>query len=294
MRYAPRIRSALFVPAGREDFLTRAADRGADAVILDLEDSVSAAGKERAREAAGEWIAARGEAARPVVCVRVNALDDGVLAEDLEHVVQPALRAVLVPKIRHEDDVRAVAEELAYYEGRRGMPLGTVRIWPLVETVDAVQRAAAIASASPRVAYMGGGSSAGGDLARELNFEWSPDGLETLYVRSKVLVDVRAAGVPNPVSGLVTDIDDIDVVRQFAAQARRLGYEGMMVIHPSHVAIANEVFAATAEQLREARAILDALASAEREGVAAVVVDGRMVDTAMARSAAELLEREGR
>ena len=122
--------------------------------------------------------------------MRVAALGDGELDADLDAVVHPHLTAVLVPKVIHEDQVVEVAEALAHFEGRRAMPRGQVRIWPLVETAAAVQRSDRIARASARVAFMGGGTSRQGDIARALGFRWSAEGLETLYLRSKVLVDV--------------------------------------------------------------------------------------------------------
>jgi citrate lyase subunit beta/citryl-CoA lyase len=227
-----------------------------------------------------EWLEARPAPVDPVACVRLHAPDDHQLDEDLDAVVQPHLTAVLVPKVSHEDEVVEVAEALAFYEGRRGLPRGKVRIWPLVETATAVQRADRIARASDRVAYMGGGTSRQGDIARALGFQWSAEGQETLFVRSKVLVDVRAAGVPNPVSGLVSSLDASADLETFARQSRALGYEGLMVIHPSQVALVNEVFSPTAADREEARAVISALADAEAQGLGAITFRGRMIDRA--------------
>jgi citrate lyase subunit beta/citryl-CoA lyase len=278
----PRVRSALFVPGTRDDFVAKADTRGADAVIFDLEDSVAEGRLDDARALVGGWIHDRTSRVGPVVCVRVNALVEGRLDGDLDAVVHDAITAVVVPKITHEDDVAAVAEAVAHIEGRRGLPRGHVRIWPLVETAAAVQRADRLASASPRVAYMGGGTSRQGDIARALGFRWTPEGLETLFVRSKVLVDVRAAGVPNPISGLVSNLADPSDLETFARQSRQLGYEGLMVIHPSQVALVNGVFSPTDDERREAREVIAALADAEARGLGAVTHRGRMIDRAMA------------
>ena len=218
----------------------------------------------------------------PVVCVRLHAPEDDELDADLDAVVHPHLTAVLVPKVTHEDQVVEVAEALAFHEGRRGMPRGQVRIWPLVETArrDPARRSHR-RERRTRVAYMGGGTSRQGDIARALGFRWSPEGLETLFLRSKVLVDVRAAGVPNPISGLVSSIDGTDDLLTFAQQSRALGYEGVMCIHPSQVALVNEVFSPTAEERQEAGVIVPAaLAVAEEQGLGAVTYRGRMIDRA--------------
>lgn len=280
VRPVPRVRSALFIPGSREDFLEKADQRGADAVLIDLEDSVVAGKIDAARELVGNWLQARPAAVDPVACVRLHAPDENELDADLDAVVHPHLTAVLVPKVTHEDEVIEVAEALAHYEGRRGMPRGEVRIWPLVETAAAVQRSDRIARASARVAYMGGGTSRQGDIARALGFRWSAEGFETLYLRSKVLVDVRAAGVPNPISGLVSSLDGNEDLETFARQSRALGYEGLMVIHPSQVPLVNEVFSPTDEERQEAREVLAALADAERHGLGAVIYRGRMIDRA--------------
>jgi citrate lyase subunit beta/citryl-CoA lyase len=280
VRPVPRVRSALFVPGSRADFLEKADQRGADAVLIDLEDSVVAGRIDAARELVSNWVQARPSPVEPVVCVRLHAPEDGDLDADLDAVVHPLLTAVLVPKVTGEEEVVEVAEALAHYEGRRGMPRGQVRIWPLVETAAAVQRSDRIARASARVAYMGGGTSRQGDIARALGFRWSADGLETLYLRSKVLVDVRAAGVPNPISGLVSSLESHEDLDTFARQSRALGYEGLMVIHPSQVALVNGVFSPTDEERQEARDVLAALADAEERGLGAVTYGGRMIDRA--------------
>ena len=170
-----------------------------------------------------------------------------------------------------------------------GLPAGDIRIWPIVETARAVRAAYEIARASPRVAYMGGSAGDQGDLARELGFRWSPDFVETLYVRSKVLVDVRAAGVPNPMTGVVTSLDGTAQVEAFARQSRGLGYEGMMVIHPAHIEPVNAAFSPSDEELAAARRLLAAMEQAERGGDGAIAHEGGMVDAAMVRLARELL-----
>ena len=288
-RRAPRIRSALFIPAQRADFLEKADTRGADAVILDLEDAVALPGKSSARLHAGTWLRDRPAEKSPLATVRVNAVGEGAIERDLDAVVHPSLLAVLIPKLRSAEEIVEVAELLSWYEGKRGMQRGAVRIWPIIETAEAVRDVSTIAAASARVAYLGGGTSEQGDLARAIGFEWSVEGLETLYIRSHVLVAARAAGIANPMTGLVSGLADIDEVRSFALSSRRLGYSGMMVIHPSHVAVVNEVFTPTAAQLREAKRVIAVLDHAGESGIGAVQHDGRMIDVAMARTATALM-----
>jgi citrate lyase subunit beta/citryl-CoA lyase len=161
----------------------------------------------------------------------------------------------------------------------------------LVETASAVRLAYDIATASARVAFFGAGVSRNGDIARAIGYRWTAEGTETLFLRSKVLVDARAAGVHNPITGIWGDVDDLDGLRSFAVRSRDLGYEGLMCIHPSHVDVIHDVFTPTDDELRAAVRLLDAVDAAAREGVGAFRLDGRLVDAAHAETARALLRR---
>jgi citrate lyase subunit beta / citryl-CoA lyase len=290
----PRVRSALFVPAHREDYLAKADARGADAVILDLEDSVAEEARDRALEAASGWIADRSNPHSPAVVVRINPLSKGRMHAEVMRLVSPNLTAIQVPKVESAQDIRTVSEFLSYAEGAHGLDHGRIRIWPLVESATAIRRSAKLARSSSRIAFMGGGAAAGGDLATSVGFRWTASMQETHLLRAKVLLDARAAGVRNPMSGIFVDIDDLDGLKRFALQNRDLGYEGMMVIHPSHVDVVNQVFGPTEDELREAEEIVAAVNSAGRRGDGAIRVRGRMVDEAHAKTARALLARAGR
>lgn len=292
-RWAPRIRSALFVPAQRAEFLHKADDRGADALILDLEDAVAESGKSAARSNAADWLADRRRGDGAWAMARINTSQVEELESDLAAVVHDSLLAVLVPKITQPDDVRLVADLLSWHEGRQGVRRGQTLIWPIIETAAAVRRADEIACASDRIEFMGGGTSRDGDLARSVGFEWTPEGLETLVIRSQTLVAARAAGVQHPMTGLVSGLADIAEVRTFAQSSRQLGYTGMMVIHPDQVATVNEVFTPTLERLDDARRVIRALDHAATEGIGAVEHDGRMIDGAMAQTAMKVLADAG-
>jgi citrate lyase subunit beta / citryl-CoA lyase len=290
----PRIRSALFVPAHREDYLAKADARGADAVILDLEDSVAEGARDRAVEAASRWIANRPDPHSPVVIVRINPLSKRRMQSEIMKLVSPNLTAVQIPKVDSPQDIRTVSEFLGYAEGVRGLDYGRIRVWPLIESAAAVQRSRKLASSSTRIAFMGGGAAEGGDLAASVGFRWTASMQETHPLRAKVLLDARAAGVPNPMSGIFVDIADLEGLERFALQNRNLGYEGMMVIHPSHVDVVNRVFGPTEDELREAEEIVAAVESAGRGGDGAITVRGKMVDEAHANTARLLLARAGR
>jgi citrate lyase subunit beta / citryl-CoA lyase len=209
---APLMRSALFVPGHRDDFFTKGARSGADGLIFDLEDSVPKPMRAEARVKVAAWIARPG-AARQVLSVRINALEHDCLDDDLSAAVTRSLTAVQLPKVESPDDVLRLESALVRHEQRLGLPAGHVRIWPLLETAQGVHSAFEIAMCSARVVYMGAGLSPNGDLARSLGVHHTGTFLEALFVRSKVLLDARAAGVPNPIGGLSATIGRIRPTR---------------------------------------------------------------------------------
>lgn len=288
------IRSLLFVPGNREEWMHKGLASGADALALDLESAIPRGEAEAARGACRRVLEAHDPSAAPALLVRVSPVDTPAQAADLDAVVRPGLHGILLPQVASAEDVRATDRALARCEARAGMPVGAIRLMPLVESANAVRTAFAIASASPRIAYMGGATSRGGDLARSLGYRWSAAGEETLFLRSKVLVDVRAAGVPNPISGLWGRVDDREGLRRFAEQSRALGYEGLMAIHPGQLPVIHEVFSPSAEEIAEWRRILEALEAAHAEGRGTLRLDGRLVDEAHAVTARLQLERARR
>jgi citrate lyase subunit beta/citryl-CoA lyase len=149
-----------------------------------------------------------------------------------------------------------------------------------------------IAGASERTAYLGALTAPGGDVERAVGYRWSPDGTETLALRSRVLLDVRAAGSQNPVTGLWTRIADLDGLRAFAEQCRGLGYEGMMAIHPAHVPVINDVFSPAPDELLRLARLVATVEAAQAHGRGAVSFDGEMVDEAMAATARRVLARQ--
>ncbi|MFO0691182.1 MAG: CoA ester lyase [Myxococcota bacterium] len=293
----PPIRSLLFVPANREDRIRKALAGDADGIAIDLESATPQGESElaRAREIVGRVLReASAPGSGPAILVRVHEAGSPDQARDLEAIVGASLAAILLPQVVTPDDVASTDAALTRAEQAAGLAPGRIRIMPLVESANAVRQAYEIASASPRVAYMGGATSRGGDLARSLGYRFTDAGLETLFLRSKVLVDVRAAGVPNPISGLWGRVDDLEGLRAFAQHSRDLGYEGLLTIHPAQVPIVNAIFSPSAAELAEWRRIIAAMEDAEREGLGAIRLDGRLVDAAHAKTARQQLERARR
>jgi citrate lyase subunit beta/citryl-CoA lyase len=284
------VRSLLFVPGNRSRWFQPAIDSGTDGIIIDLQDAVPAGERKAALAAVGDLLDAQAGKSGPVLLVRVGAIGSAALAEDLAATVRPGLDGVVLPMVTGPDDVRRLVTQLesAEQEGGIAQPL---RVMPLLETAAALVRCFEIASCTERVAYLGGATAREGDLARSLGFQWTPEGDETLYLRSHALLHARAAGVRNPVSGMWGQVGDLPGLRAFAEQTRRLGYRGMMVIHPSHVSVVNEVFSPSPADIARWRAVIDQLAELESRGLGTGTVDGQLIDAAHATTARDELDR---
>lgn len=285
------LRSLLFVPGNKPDWMAKAAGSGADALILDLEDSVPVTAKATARpmvRRAIEELKGRGE--RVTLVVRVNDASTGLTSADLAEVVCPGLDGIVIAKLETADDVKEIDRLLLYSEGRAGLPAGHIEVIPILETAKAFRNAYDIATASPRVAALHAGSSPGGDVARSIGYHWSGTELETLYLRSKVVLDARAAGLRYVTTGFWPDIRDLEGVERHSTRNRQVGFTGEMMIHPSHAAIVNRVYTPTEDEIAYARGVLAAMADGERQGTAAVTYQGAMVDYAMVKTARQMLQ----
>jgi citrate lyase subunit beta/citryl-CoA lyase len=267
----------LYVPGDRPDLYGKAAESGADVLILDLEDAVIPAHKPQARAQVCSWLP---YAAPGSVEVRVNAIGTPWVADDLESLGDlPALRAVRVPKAESASDVHAVVELLA--SSRAGVSC-------LIESARGVESAFEIATAHPRVVSIGLGEA---DLASDLGVT-GDDALG--WCRSRLVVAARAAGLAPPAMSVYPHVDDLDGLARSCHVGRRLGFRGRAAIHPRQVPVIREAFRPGADEIADAQALLDALRAGVEAGRGAVALpDGRMVDPAMIGRAQRILEDAG-
>jgi citrate lyase subunit beta/citryl-CoA lyase len=268
------VRSVVFVAAHDADAILAAAAHGMDALCLDLEDLTPRAEKDRARSlwpAVARTLNERGT----IVFARVNGLTTGRTLDDLRAVCCPELRCVNLPKAESAADVEQFCSLVEQVEREKGLPAGGIAVRPVIETAAGIRAAYEIAAASRRVAYMGGVcGGAYGDLGASLGVRPLPDSRESLYLRSKILVDVRAAGVRWPIGG-GTPPTDLEGIRAFAHENRALGYEGVQCANRSdHIAAVNEVFTPQQAEIREWRALMPLLDEAERAGETVIELPG--------------------
>jgi len=267
------IRSALLVAGHDEERLRAAAESAADAVYVDLEGGVPRADLARARVLVDTHAHRLTDAAKLVV-VRVNPIASGETADDVAAAVRAGVYGIALAKIERPRDVAIVDRLLAAAEADAGRERGTVVVHPLIESARAVHEAYGIACASTRVAHMGGIVAPGGDLARSIGFRGTPTGRETEFVRARVLVDARAAGVRFPLGGIPIGRDR-SAVRRFAEDARDLGYEGLLIGARSHAPVVNEVFTPTADDVDRWRRLASGDGAGRREPDVATVAWAR-------------------
>jgi citrate lyase subunit beta/citryl-CoA lyase len=234
--------------------LAAALASGADSIVIDLEEPRTPfpeAAREAARQVVEKFLAdARPAYGTPLVFARVQPPSTGETIKDLRAVLTPALAGILLPKVRGPEDVHGADALLTCMEVEEGLAPHSVSIYPILETAQAIRLAYEIAMASPRVAYLGGAVSRFGDIHQALGYRWTPEGEETLFLRSKVLVDARAAGIRYPVSGMWGGPrDDLDGLRAWAEHLRDLGYYGMMLGDRVHVPLVHEVFTPTSSDI---------------------------------------------
>jgi len=270
----PPLRSVLFVAGSDVHGLERALDHGADALIIDLEEPqtpMTEAVRVHARALVAGFLDDVPEP-HPILFCRVQPARTGGMWDDLMACLKPVLSGVVVPKSYGPGDLHAADGVLTNAEAVAGRPLGSTWLYPIFETAEGIRQAYEIATASPRVAYMGGAVSRFGDIHQALGYRWTAGGQETHWLRSKLLVDARAAGIRYPISGMWGGAsDDVDGLRRFATELRDLGYYGMMLGDPAHVPVVHEIFTPTADEVAY-WAELDGLGSdAERTGIGPVL-----------------------
>lgn len=284
-------RSILFVPGNRADWIDKAPQYGPDALIIDLEDAVPISEKVETRQIVRDGITRSHMRGMPIV-VRVNALDTGLTAEDIDAIVTPGLIAVAIPKLERAEEILKVDAWIELCERKAGLPVGKVEIMALPETALGLLNAYELATACPRVGnIIGGSGSRSGDVAKAVGYKWTREGLETLYMASHVLLAARAAGIEYPVATGSLEVGDLDLVRAQIQRVRDVGYRGALLIHPSAIPIANEIFAPTTEEIEWNKGILWAMEEAEKAGRAAVTYDGMMIDYAHVRNALDLIQQ---
>jgi citrate lyase subunit beta/citryl-CoA lyase len=281
------IRSFLFVPGNKPGWIEKVVTAKADALILDLEDSVPPNLKVEARgivQSKLAWLAEQ----KQRTFVRINKSPHLYDFEDILAVVGPYVEGIVISKPCGPEDVDTVSMMLSEAEYRNQVAIGSTRVIPLLETARALELAYEIAQRE-RVAALCGATAKNADVARALGYVWSPDGRESLYLKSRAVMAARAAG-KLPIGGVWQQVHDLDGLRKSAEKDRALGMTGELLLHPSNVAAVNEIYSPSAEEVAYYEGMIAALEKAKSEGRASTIYDGEHIDIAHAKTAQEIID----
>lgn len=286
------MRSLLFVPADSARKLDKAMSSGADALIVDLEDSIALEGKARARESAAAFIKeASASASRPYLMVRVNGLQTGLIDADFDAIAPAKPDAIMLPKAEGGAAIVHADAKLAVREAQSNLPDGHIKILPIAtETAAALFKVGTFAGASPRLIGMTWGAE---DLSAELGARANRDAQGRFLdpyrlARSLCLAGAAAAGVA-AIDTVFVDFRNDAGFRSECEEACRDGFVGKMAIHPAQVPIINAVFSPSADAIAHAQSVIDAFAAAPGAGV--VGIGGVMYDRPHLAKAKQLLAR---
>lgn len=281
----PPLRSYLFVPVTDERKIDKALASKADALIFDLEDAVAISEKDTVRRI----VEAR--AASPIgkpLFIRVNGPDTPWCFEDLHAAVSPHVTGVILPKVESAASLVAAEWVLASLVRRKGLPAGSIGLSAIIETAQGVASAQSIAAAGTRPFRLFFGAV---DLASDMDLDITEDDSSTQQARFALSLASRLAGIGGPVDTAHVDISNLESLAVQSARARAMGYSGKACIHPAQIEPVNRAFSPKPAELDRARRIVSAFEEAEKQGIAALKVDGVMVDYPVVELARRLLSQ---
>ncbi|MFJ5956450.1 HpcH/HpaI aldolase/citrate lyase family protein [Paenarthrobacter sp. NPDC092416] len=283
-------RSILFVPGHKRSWIDKALASEAHAIIIDLEDSVPEPDKvlarDNARDALSTYSGDKG------ILIRPNALDTVHFGQDIAATTHGNLTGFLLPKLFSRDDVVRFDALVTAAELLHNVPKGSVELIPSLETAASISKVDEIL-AGPRVGGVMAAAAKDADVSREVGFSWTAEGNETLYLRSKVVLAARAAGLRSIVLGLWQEVNNIDGLRRFAEANNGLGYTGQVLIHPTHAPVANESYGLSPTMRGYYEGLVEAFEEGQRQGHGAVSYRGDHIDLAHANHAREALAFAG-
>ncbi len=278
-------RTMLFLPGNSPNMIMNGGLLGADSIIFDLEDAVAPDQKDAARDLVRCALSAL-DFGKCEIIIRINALDTPYWEEDLKEMI-PLRPAVIMPtKVSGAAYIRKLDERISELEAENGIPVGEIRLIPLLETTLGIENAFEIATASPRMEALYLGAE---DLTADLRCQRTKEGNEIAYARGRLVCAARAAGI-EAYDTPFTDVEDLAGLKADAQLAKGLGYTGKAVISPRHVACVNRVFSPSPGEIAYARDVFEAIRQAKEQGRGAISLRGKMIDAPIVQRARLVLE----
>lgn len=282
----PVYRSFLFAPGNHPRRVEKSLSLGADAVILDLEDAVAQNEKESTRSLV---VQALSQPRRCQAYVRVNALSTSWSYGDIEAVVVAGLDGIVLPKVESAADLLTAEWMIASLERARGLTPGAIDLMPIIETARGYVALEAILRSGTRVKRVAFGA---GDFTLDVGIRWTAEENELVSYRSQIVVHSRAAGLEPPIDTVWVDLRNTDGFARCVQHVKDLGFQGKMCIHPDQIPVVNQAFRPSEAELVRARKMVAAFEEAERQGLAAIQVEGQFIDYPIVYAAQRVLDRE--
>lgn len=280
------MRSLMFVPAHNQKLLDSSLRRDADVLLLDIEDSVPVCDKQRARENVKDFVK-REESKGKLIFPRVNDRESGELLKDLYQLTVEGVSGFMYPKSTKEEDVYFVGKLLETIEYEKGMPIGTFKLIPLIETAGAIVNIKDICTACTRVVAVAFGCE---DYVTDLGGKHDSEGQSIFYARNAIVNAARAAGIM-PIDTVHIKVHDLEDLERNLVLSKKLGFEGMLVLNPKELPLVNQYFSPSEQEVTWAEEMVQLTVEAKAEGKGVAVKEGKFIGPPMLKMAEKILAK---
>ncbi|WP_180271281.1 HpcH/HpaI aldolase/citrate lyase family protein [Fredinandcohnia onubensis] len=262
----------LFTPANDNKKILKALNLDVDVVILDLEDACALNEKEKASSEIN-YFASLPRNNR--LYIRVNGIKTPYFFKDMQNVVSKDIDGIVIPMLEEPNEICIIEWYLSNLEMEQNIPLGSIDIIPIIETARGLGNLREILRFSKRIKRIAFGA---GDFTNDIGMEWSKTSEEVLYARSKIVLESRIANIEAPIDTVYIDLNDIEHFKNETKHAKKMGFQGKLLIHPNQINPAKKIFAPSLSDIEQAKKIMKAFELAEKNGSSSIKVDGQFVD----------------
>lgn len=265
-------RTMMFMPGNKPKMLNNGATYGANCLILDLEDAIAVTQKDAARNLVAFALC---ELDFPCeIAIRPNHLSTPYGLDDLKVVLPAKPDIIRLPKVESAEEIKFVSDMIDQVEVKEGFVPGTIQMMAAIETVKGMRQAYQIATASPRMVGLAIG---GEDYITDLQTHRTEHGIELFFARSQLLAAAREAGI-QAIDTVYSNVKNMEGFREEVIRIKEMGFDGKSVVHPSQIAVVNEIFTPGDDEIRHALKVVKASADAAARGVGVITVNGKMID----------------
>ena len=276
------MKSMLYVPADRPERAIRSWRFKPDAVILDLEDGVSMASKEKARASLNEIL----ESSNSEWYIRINSLQSDMLKDDIKYIIHENLKGIIVPKVEYDNDIWFLERILRIYSLKEGKNTNSLKIIPIIESAKGAANLRAIANSSRRILALGFG---GGDFCLDLGVKWDPSSPLIRNLMYQISIESRNAGLERPHDSVYPNYNDLETLRSVCLESKSMGFGTKHAIHPNQIPVINDAFSPTKDEIEWAKKIKEEFESPESKDKGVIGIESNMIDRPVYLNALRIL-----